>query len=173
MAWTLDKSHSNVGFAVRHMMVSKVKGRFGDFDASIAINDEQPQLSSLEARINVASIDTRDEQRDGHLRSPDFFDAEQHPEMVFKSTNVEIPGNGRIRIPGELTIRGVTHPIVLDGEYEGPLADMQGSRRLGFELKGRVDREAFGLVWNMPIASGGFIVGKDVDLTIDCEVVEQ
>ena len=172
MSWTLDKVHSNVGFSVRHMMVSKVKWRFGEFDATIDIDEAEPARSSLEARVQVASIDTREVPRDAHLRSADFFDADNHPEMVFRSTRVESGSNGKLRLVGDLTIRGTTREIVLDGEYEGPLADIQGQRRFGFELQGRVDREAFGLLWNMPIEAGGFLVGKDVELSIDGEVVE-
>ncbi|MCA9846377.1 MAG: YceI family protein [Dehalococcoidia bacterium] len=172
MSWTLDKVHSNVSFSVRHMMVSKVKGRFGEFDATIDIDEAEPARSSLEARVQVASIDTREVPRDAHLRSADFFDADNHPEMVFRSTRVESGSNGKLRLVGDLTIRGTTREIVLDGEYEGPLADIQGQRRFGFELQGRVDREAFGLLWNMPIEAGGFLVGKDVELSIDGEVVE-
>ena len=172
MSWTLDKVHSNVGFSVRHMMVSKVKGRFGEIDATIDIDEAEPARSSLEARVQVASIDTREVPRDAHLRSADFFDADNHPEMVFRSTRVESGSNGKLRLVGDLTIRGTTREIVLDGEYEGPLADIQGQRRFGFELQGRVDREAFGLLWNMPIEAGGFLVGKDVELSIDGEVVE-
>ncbi len=173
MSWTLDKVHSNVGFSVRHMMVSKVKGRFGEFDATIAIDEAEPARSSLEARVQVASIDTREAPRDAHLRSADFFDADNHPEMVFRSTRVESVADGKLRLVGDLTIRGTTREVALDGEYEGPLVDIQGQRRFGFELKGRVDREAFGLLWNMPIEAGGFLVGKDVELNIDGEVVEQ
>lgn len=173
MGWMLDKVHTNVGFSVRHMMVSKVTGRFGEFDAAIAIDEEQPERSTLEARIAAASIDTREPQRDAHLRSPDFFDAETHPEILFRSAAVELPGTGRLRLPGELTVRGVTHPIVLEGEYQGPLTDPQGKRRLGFELTGRLNREAFGLVWNMPIEAGGVMVGKEVALNIDGEIVEE
>lgn len=172
MGWTLDKVHSNVGFSVRHMMVSKVKGRFGDFDADIAIDEAQPQQSTLEARIQVASIDTREPQRDAHLRSADFFDAESHPEMVFRSTGTEATPDGKLRLQGDLTIRGVTNPVTLEGTYDGPLNDMQGQRRMGFELKGRLDREAYGLVWNMPLTAGGVLVGKEVELSIDGELIE-
>ena len=172
MPWMLDKVHSDVGFAVRHMMVSKVRGRFTDFDATINIDEQQPEQSSVEARIQVASIDTRDAQRDGHLRSADFFDAEEHPEIVFRSTRLERRGEGKFGLEGRLTIRGTTRDVMLDGEYEGPLTDMQGKRRLGFELNGRIDRDAFGLVWNVPLEAGGFILSKDVELRIDAEVVE-
>ncbi|MGE3795765.1 MAG: YceI family protein [Dehalococcoidia bacterium] len=173
MSWTLDKVHSNVGFSVRHMMVSKVKGRFGEFDATIEIDEAQPERSALEARIQVASIDTRETPRDAHLRSADFFDADNHPEMLFRSTRVESAADGELRLVGDLTIRGTTKEVALDGQYEGPLTDMQGQRRFGFELKGRIDREAFGLLWNMPIEAGGLLVGKDVELNIDGEVIEQ
>lgn len=103
----------------------------------------------------MASIDTREAPRDAHLRSADFFDAENHPQMLFRSTHVESAPDGKLRLVGDLTIRGTTREVVLDGEYEGPLKDAQGQRRFGFELKGRIDREAFGLTWNMPIEAGG------------------
>ncbi len=174
MPWVLDKVHSNIGFSVRHMMVSKVKGRFGDFDATIHIDEEQPERSSVEARIQVASVDTRDAQRDGHLRSSDFFDAESFPEMLFVSRRVEpLPGDGKFRLVGDLTMHGHTREVVLEGEYEGPHKDMQGQRRLGFELKGKIEREEFGLTYNMALEAGGFMLGKDIEVSIDCEVLEQ
>ncbi len=173
MAWVLDKTHADVAFTVRHMMVSKVRGSFEEFDASVDLNEEDPSQSSLEARIGAASINTREEQRDTHLRSADFLDAENYAEIVFRSNRVVPGGDGRFEVIGDLTIRGITHEISLDGGYEGPLTDMQGKRRVGFELRGEFDREAFGLTWNMALEAGGLLVGKTVQLSIDAEVMEE
>lgn len=125
------------------------------------------------ATIRSSSINTREEQRDTHLRSADFLDADSYPEIVFRSKRA-IPGpDGGFELIGDLTIRGVTNEISLDGACEGPVTDMQGKRRVGFELRGEFDREAFGLTWNVALEAGGFLVGKSVQLSIDAEVVEE
>ncbi len=170
--YELDPSHSHVGFSVRHLMVSKTKGRFADVLATIVIGDE-PLASSVEVEIPVASVDTRDETRDGHLRSADFFDAENHPTLTSRSTKVTPAGEGRWTVDGELTVRGVTLPVPLEVAFEGGARDPWGSSRIGFTAHAEVDREAFGLTWNQALETGGVLVGKQVKIDIEAEAIRQ
>jgi polyisoprenoid-binding protein YceI len=170
--YELDPSHSHVGFSVRHLMVSKTKGRFADVLATIVIA-EDPLRSSVEVEIPVASVDTRDETRDGHLRSADFFDAENHPTVRFRSTKVTPVGKGRWTVDGELTVRGVTLPVPLEVVFEGGARDPWGSSRIGFTAHAEVDREAFGLTWNQALETGGVLVGKQVKIDIEAEAIRQ
>ncbi len=170
MTWQLDPLHAEVGFEVRHMMVSKVRGRFTDFTADVQLDPARPEASHVEASIAVASVDTGVADRDAHLRSADFFDAEQHPRITFRSTRVEPRGEGAFRVEGLLAIRGVERPVALDGEYEGPASDPWGNSRVGFSLSGEIDREEFGLTWNQALEAGGVLVARKVRLTIDAEV---
>jgi len=169
--YELDASHSHVGFSVRHMMVSKTKGRFAEVTGTIRI-DEDPLASSVEVEIPVASIDTRDESRDGHLRSADFFDAEQHPVLRYRSTSVT-PTKGGWHVDGELTVRGVTRPVPLEVTFEGGAKDPWGGDRVGFTARGELDREDFGLTWNQALETGGVLVGKQVKIEIDAEAVRR
>ena len=168
--YELDAAHSHVGFSVRHMMVSKTKGRFAEVTGTIRIG-EDPLESSVDVEIPVASIDTRDESRDGHLRSADFFDAEQHPVLRYRSTSVTPVGKDRWRVDGELTVRGITQPVPLDVTFEGGAKDPWGGSRIGFTAKAELDREAFGLTWNQALETGGVLVGKQVRIEIDAEGV--
>jgi polyisoprenoid-binding protein YceI len=170
--YELDPSHSHVGFSVRHLMVSKTKGRFADVLATIVIA-EDPLQSSVEVELPVASVDTRDETRDGHLRSADFFDAENHPNVRFRSTKVTPVGKGRWTVDGELTVRGVTLPVPLEVAFEGGARDPWGSSRIGFTAHAEVDREAFGLTWNQALETGGVLVGKQVKIDIEAEAIRQ
>ena len=170
--YELDPSHSHVGFSVRHLMVSKTKGRFADVLATIVI-DDNPQASSVEVEIPVASIDTRDETRDGHLRSADFFDADTHPTLRYRSTTVTPAGKDRWTVDGELTVRGVTLPVPLDVVFEGGARDPWGSSRIGFTAHAELDREAFGLTWNQALETGGVLVGKAVKVDIEAEAIRQ
>lgn len=169
--WNLDPTHFGVTFAVRHMMVSTVRGRFSDASAQIDIDEEAPERSRVVAEIPTATIDTGMADRDVHLRSADFFDAEQYPVMTFESTSVERRGDEKFTITGNLTIRDVTRPLTLRGEIQGPVADPWGNRRAGIELTGEIDRETWGLVWNMGLETGGVLVGKTVKLAIEGEIV--
>jgi polyisoprenoid-binding protein YceI len=171
-AYGLDASHSHVGFSVRHLMVSKTKGRFADVSGTIHIADD-PLASSVEVEIPVASIDTRDETRDGHLRSADFFDADNHPTLRYRSTKVTAAGGDRWTVDGELTVRGVTQPVQLEVTFEGGAKDPWGNSKIGFTARGELDREAFGLTWNQALETGGVLVGKTVRLEIDAEAVRQ
>ena len=137
--YTLDKSHSTVGFVVRHLMVSKVRGSFGDFEGTITVAEE-PSQSGVTATIQTATVDTRDEQRDGHLKSPDFFDAAQFPTMSFASTKVVPVRGSDWKVEGDLTIRGVTKPVVLDVEFNGAGGDPYGGKRFGFSASTEIDR---------------------------------
>jgi len=171
--YALDASHSQVGFAVRHLMVSKTRGRFSDFTGTIEIG-ENPLDSSVEVTIQAASIDTRDEQRDGHLRSGDFFDAEAYPTLSYRSRSVRPAGkDGQYIVEGDLTIKGVTQPVPLELSYEGGTTDPWGGVRAGFSAKAELDREAFGLTWNQALETGGVVVGKKVTIEIEAEAVKQ
>jgi polyisoprenoid-binding protein YceI len=170
--YQLDVSHSSVGFSVRHLMVSKTKGRFADFAGTVTIG-EDPLDSSVEVEIQTASIDTRDEGRDGHLRSADFFDAATHPALTYRSTSVAPGAKGTWNVEGELTVRGITKPVPLTVSFEGGLVDPWGNARIGFEAHTELDREAFGLTWNQALETGGVVVGKSVKIDIEAEAVQQ
>jgi polyisoprenoid-binding protein YceI len=165
--YSYDVGHSHVGFAVRHLMVSKTRGRFTSFGGSLAIA-EDPLESSIDVTIDVASVDSHDEQRDGHLRSADFFDAEQFPTIHFVSTGVRHVGGSDFEVDGDLTVRDVTRPVVLKVEFEGATTDPWGNDRVGFTASAKLNREDWGLTWNQALETGGVLVGKDV--TIDIEV---
>lgn len=170
--YALDPSHSQVGFAVRHVMVSKTRGRFSDFAGTVEVG-ENPLESSVAVTIQTASIDTRDEQRDGHLRSGDFFDAEAFPTMTYESRSVRQVSEGRYIVDGDLTIKGVTKPVPLELNFEGGAADPWGGVRIGFSAKAELDREAFGLTWNQALETGGVLVGKKVSIEIEAEAIKQ
>lgn len=170
MVWELDKSHSDVSFSVKHMMVSTVKGRFKSFDATIELDPAAVERSKVEATVDITSLDTQEEKRDGHLKSADFFDAENHPKMTFKSTKVEKSGDD-LEVVGDLTIRGTTKAVTLKGSLEGPAKDPWGGQRYGFSLNGAIEREDFGLVWNVALETGGVLVGKTVKIHIEGELI--
>ncbi len=167
--WQIDPSHSNVEFAVRHLMISTVKGRFGQVTGTLNTDENDPKKFSLDVSIDVTSIDTRQEQRDAHLRSADFFDVEHHPKMTFRSTRIEGDPRGEFKLHGDLTIRGTTRPVVLDVTNEGTGKDPWGNDRMGFSATGKIDRAQFGLQWNQALETGGVMVGNDVKITLDVE----
>jgi polyisoprenoid-binding protein YceI len=168
--WTIDPSHSTVQFGVRHMMVSKVRGRFGNFEGTINIG-EDPLLSSVKVTIDAASIDTRDAKRDEHLRSADFFDVEHYPTLEFASRKVHDQGAGNYLVEGDLTIRGVTRRVELQVEYLGVAQDPWGGTRAGFEAKTEISRKDFGLEWNLALETGGFVLGDKVQIELGVEAV--
>ncbi|HZA76305.1 MAG TPA: YceI family protein [Acidimicrobiales bacterium] len=169
----IDPAHSDVQFVARHMMISKVRGRFREFEGWLHIA-ERPEDSSVEVVIQAASIDTGDSQRDAHLRSPDFLDVEQFPEIRFRSTSVRPAGDDdRYEVVGDLTIRGVTRPVTLDVEFEGIAVDPWGGTRAGFVASGEINREDFDVTWNQALETGGFLVGKGVRVELDVEAVLQ
>jgi polyisoprenoid-binding protein YceI len=171
--WNIDPTHSAIQFAVRHMVVSKTRGRFAKWSGKLVFDPEKPAASSVEVSIDPASIDTADAQRDGHLRSPDFFDVEKFPTASFKSTRIEDVGGDRYRVTGDLTLHGVTRPVVLNATYEGTGKDPWGGERAGFSATLTIDRKDFGLEWNKALETGGLLVGEKVELTLEVEAVKQ
>lgn len=171
--WLLDPSHSSVEFAVKHMVISTVRGRFSKYNADIHFDGEVPEKSVVEAWVDLASVDTREPRRDEHLRSADFFDVQNHPTMHFQSLSVTAKGRGKYKVVGHLTIRGVTKEVALNATYSGVAKDPWGNLRAGFSLEGSVSRKDFGVVWNQALESGGVLVGDEVKIAIDGEIVKQ
>jgi len=166
--WSIDPGHSTVEFRVKHMMIQTVRGRFRDFEGSI-IAGEDPAVAGS---IRVASLETLNDERDAHLRSPDFFDIERFPQIDFHAVGMHFDHDGRhFALPGELTIRGVTRPILLNGELRGTATDDEYGERLALGLRGQLDRSDYGLAWNRMIETGGVLVGDTVDLTLDISAV--
>jgi polyisoprenoid-binding protein YceI len=165
----LDVAHSVVGFSVRHLMVSKTRGRFATFSGTVTVA-EDPLASSVEVTIDPASITTGDDKRDEHLRSADFFDVERFGEITFRSTRVLDHQGDRFRLEGELTVRDVTRPVVLDAVLEGIATSPWGTQAVGFSATTEIDREAFGLTWNQNLETGGVLVGKTVKVEIEAEI---
>jgi polyisoprenoid-binding protein YceI len=170
--FVLDKSHTEVGFIARHLMVSKVRGRFTDFEGTIVVADD-PSESSVEVTIQAASINTNDENRDKHVRTNDFLSVDEFPALTFRSTKVELSSGGDWKVNGDLTVRGVTRPIVLDVQFEGVIQDPWGNQRLGFTASGEIDRNDFGVSFNAVLETGGFVVSPKVKLEIEAEAVRQ
>jgi polyisoprenoid-binding protein YceI len=167
--WDIDPAHSEVGFSVRHMMVSKVRGRFTKFSGEI-VTAEDTQRSRATAEIDMSSIDTGAEQRDAHLRSADFFSTEEHPVMTYRSTGLRQSGDGFV-VDGELTLRGVTKQVPLRVELNGFGPDAFGGTRAGFSATGEINRHDFGVSWSAPLETGGVVVGDKVQLQLEIEAV--
>ena len=163
--WNVDASHSEVGFTARHLMVSKVRGQFKDFAAVVTVGHPFDQ-STVEATVQMASVDANSADRDAHLRSPDFFDVENHPAMTFKSTKVSNDA-----LEGNLTIKGITKPVTFDLDFGGVSADPWGGTRAGFEATTEINRKDFDLSWNAAIEGGGVLVGEKVKIALDVELV--
>ena len=170
--WNLDTTHTDVIFAARHMMVTTVRGKFATVSGAIQLDPENPTASTGTFTIAAASLNTGVEQRDGHLRAADFFDVENHPEITFVSTSVVARGDSDYAVTGDLTIRGTTRPVTLDVEYLGLYVSMGGARRAGFHATTKINREDWGLTWNVGLETGGWLVSKDVTLEIDLAVEE-
>ena len=173
--WAIDPAHSDFDFVAKHMMVSKVRGTFTDFDGGFTI-DPDPRKSSVEVRIRAASVDTKHADRDAHLRGPDFFDVDRFPEITFRSTGVELVSADESRLTGDLTIKDVTRPVTLDVVFDDFVAtDAFGSARAGFGATTRVNREDFGLTWNVALETGGVLVSKEIvlDLQIAATRIEE
>ncbi|MCP1146516.1 YceI family protein [Lysinibacillus endophyticus] len=168
--WIIDQSHSQVGFEVKHMMVSKVKGDFGSYTADIDAEDlADLTTAQISFSFDVASINTRSEDRDNHLKSADFFDVEKYPTITFKSTNIEKSGDD-YKVTGDLTIKDVTKPVTFDVEYGGKGKNPWGVEVYGFEAETKINREEFGLTWNAALETGGVLVGKDIKIKVELEV---
>lgn len=168
--WNIDPSHSTIGFSVKHMMIATVRGRFTGFSGSL-VADAGGDIR-INGTVATASIDTGEPQRDDHLRSDDFFDAAGHPEITFASTRVDAQGGDRVRIVGDLTIRGTTHEVSLDGEVLGTGVDPYGNERLALEATGQISRKAFGLHWNQLLETGGVVVGDKITISLDLSTVK-
>jgi polyisoprenoid-binding protein YceI len=168
--WTVDTVHSHVGFTVKHMMVSKVRGNFKIFDAEVE-TAEDPLQSHFIATVDLRSIDTGNEQRDNHIRSADFFEVETHPELTYKSTGIRQGSGGDFIVDGDLTIRGVTRQVPLTLEVEGFGPDPYGNTRSGFSLTGEINRSDFGISYNGPIPGGGTVISEKVQVSVDIEAV--
>ena len=172
--WVIDGSHSNAQFSVRHMMITNVRGEFQKLEGKLTWDPAQPEAAQIEAHVDVASLNTRDEKRDGHLKSPDFFDIEKFPTLSFKSKSVKAKGKEALVVTGDLTIHGVTKEVAFD--VEGPSApsnDPWGNSRIGATATAKIKRDDFGLTWNAALEAGGVLVGNDVSITIDISAIQQ
>jgi polyisoprenoid-binding protein YceI len=169
--WDLDPAHSEIEFAVRHMMVTTVRGQFHKFAVTTNFDEAHPELSTVEARIDASSVDTGMDARDAHLRSQDFFDAAKFPELVFRSSGIKKVGDD-YTIDGELTMHGQTRPVTLDAAIGGIVPDMRGGRRAGFSASTKISRKDWGLTWNSALESGGVLVSDEVKITMDVAVVQ-
>jgi polyisoprenoid-binding protein YceI len=170
--WTIDPAHTTVEFSLKHLMISTVRGHFGAVSGTIVLDEQNPAASSVTAEIDVTSIDTRQEQRDAHLRSADFFDVEKFPNIAFTSTRIEALGGGRHNVYGNLTIRDVTREVVLETTDEGRGGDPWGGQRAGFSATTRIDRREFGLTWNQALETGGVLVGNDIKISLEVQAVK-
>lgn len=168
--WSIDPVHSQVEFGVRHMMLSTVKGYLPELSGRVILDEDDPTASTVEVEIDASSIDTRNEDRDTHLRSDDFLNVAEHPHITFESTRIETDGED-LHVTGDLTIRGETREVVLDVERLGEGVDPWGNDRLGFRGTTKVNRKDFGLTWNQALEAGGVLVGDEVRITLDVQVV--
>lgn len=173
MTWQTDTSHTHIQFSVRHMMISKVRGHFDKFNVNVNLDEANPERSSVMVDIDAASLDTRDANRDGHLRSADFLNAETYPTLRFQSKRVEQISAERARLIGDLTIREITREVPLDVEFVGRSKSPWGAESLGFNAKTRINRKDWGLTWNVGLETGGWLVGDEVAIEIDAELVKQ
>jgi polyisoprenoid-binding protein YceI len=171
--WSIDASHANAQFSVKHMMVSNVRGAFSNITGTVELNDKDIAKSRVNVEIDASTIDTRNEKRDAHLKSDDFFDVTKYPTMTFKSTKVKRTGKGKLKITGDLTIRGVTRSVILD--VEGPTPEMTspwGQTVRGVHATTKINRKDWGLTWNKALETGGLLVGEDVEITLDVELIK-
>ena len=170
MPWQIDRDHTSLGFTGKHMLVSKVKGKFLDYDADFQINEEDLARSEATFRFKVASVDSGFDQRDNHLRSADFFNADEYPEIVFQTKRIESKGGDEYRFVGDLTIRDVTREVVFDGEIAGPMPLPWGGTVVSLSATAKVNRKDWGLDWNLPLGASGLLVSDQVTLEIDTEI---
>jgi polyisoprenoid-binding protein YceI len=173
MNWQIDFSHSAIEFSVRHMMLAKTRGRFETFTGTIRADEQHPERSVVDVQIDMASLTTRDEQRDQHLKSPDFFDVVKYPYMTFKSTKLELIDETHAKLVGDLTIKDITHPVTLEVEYHGQSKSPWGTTSAGFSAETKINRRDWGLTWKVALESGGVLVGDEVTISIEIEAVQQ
>ena len=172
--WNIDSAHSQAEFTVKHMMITKVRGRFSDLEGIIVLDEENPGESRVEVEIDAASIDTREQDRDAHLRGEDFLDAETHPKLTFRSTRIEgfqLEEGAEFSVIGDLTIRGTTKEVQLDATFEGRGQDPWGNQRVAFSADAVIDRRQFGLTWNQALETGGVLVGHEVNIHLEAQAV--
>jgi polyisoprenoid-binding protein YceI len=169
--WTIDKIHSHVGFAVKHMVVSTFRGRFETYDGALSVGEDG--RARLEGHVEVDSIVVKDENLAGHLKSPDFFDSSSHPQIRFVSSAVRVGEDGQLEVDGDLEIKGHTHNVTARGSLTGPHVDIAGNDKLGVELEAVIDRREYGLEWNAPLPKGGFALDNDVKLEVSLELVRE
>ena len=173
MTWNIDASHTQIEFSVRHMMIAKVRGQFSGFDGKVHLDSNNPAESWAEGTIDVNSINTRDEQRDGHLRSADFFDVENYPKMSFRSSRIESLGASQYKVYGNLTIKDVTREVVFNVADEGQAQDPWGNKRWGLSASTKINRKDFDLTWNVALETGGWLVGDEITINAEVELVYQ
>ncbi len=173
MTWTIDNAHSEINFTVRHMMISNVRGQFERFTGTVDFNEEHPAQSSVDVQIEAASINTKEVKRDEHLRSADFLAADQYPYLTFKSQRVEVVDENHGKIHGDLTIRGISRPVALDVEYSGMAKSPWGTMSAGFTASTKISRKEWGLEWNAALETGGVLVGDEIKINIELEIVKQ
>ena len=173
MAWQIDPAHSEVQFSARHMMISTVRGRFNQFSGTIDADEKNPEGARVFVQIETASINTNNEQRDAHLRSPDFLDAEKFPHLTFTSNRFERKGESEGRLYGDLTIRDVTKPVVLEVEHTGLAKSPWGTTSAGFTATTKINRKDWNLNWNVALETGGWLVGEEIKISIELELVKQ
>ena len=173
MTWMIDPAHTQITFSVRHMMIATVRGRFENFEGVVAFDEQHPERTSVDLKIDTASINTREPKRDGHLRSPDFFAAETYPYAIFKSKRVDVKGDRRARLVGDLTIRDVTKEVAIDVEYAGQARSPWGAVSAGFSGRAKINRKDWGLTWNQALETGGVLVGDEVTLDLGVELIKQ
>lgn len=173
MSWQIDLAHSHINFSVRHMMISTVRGTFDSFSGTVEFDPENPAATSVNVSIDATSINTREEKRDEHLRSGDFLDVANYPAITFTSKRVEPAGVDSGKLIGDLTIHGVTREVVLDVDYHGQAKSPWGTTSAGFSASTKIKRDDFGLTWNVALETGGWLVGNDIKIEIEVEVVEQ
>jgi polyisoprenoid-binding protein YceI len=171
--WVIDPTHSSIGFTARHAMVTKVRGTFEQFEGAAHLDAEDPAASTASLTIQVASISTRNTQRDEHLRTNDFFDAPTHPQITFTSTGVEVVSRDTFRLTGDLTVKGTTRPITVEFEHTGIATDVYDNVRAGFEGRATLNRSDFGVTWNAPLETGGVLVSDKIVLEFDISAVKQ
>jgi polyisoprenoid-binding protein YceI len=173
MYWKIDPAHSEINFSVRHMMISNVRGRFETFSGEVNFDEAQPNQSTVDVLVEMASINTRDSKRDAHLRSPDFFDAEKYPLLKFRSKHIEIVTEDQAKVVGDLTIRDQTREVTLDATYAGSSKSPWGSTSAGFSASTRINRKDWGLGWNVALETGGWLVGDEIKIDLELEIVKQ
>jgi polyisoprenoid-binding protein YceI len=173
MTWAIDPSHSHLEFSAKHMMISTVRGRFEKFDVALDLDDQNPTRAAVEVTVDVNSLTTGEARRDAHLKSPDFFDAETYPNLTFRSTRIESAGAGQFKLIGDLTIKDQTRQITLNVTEEGSGTDPWGGKRLAYSATATLNRKDWGLNWNVALETGGWLVGDQIKIAVDVEVVAQ